>query len=79
MLLSVLLWLLAADPRTAQLLEDVKRSGRVVELAVAPSERLAPPLPLAPGAPPLVGFRLLEGRLRHRFGDLDLMLDDAGH
>jgi hypothetical protein len=79
MLFSILLWLAVPDPQTAKLLEEVKRSGRVVELATAPSDRLAPPPALAPGPPPLVGFRLLEGRLRHRFGDLDLMLDDAGH
>ena len=27
----------------------------------------------------LSGFRMIEGKLRHRFGDLDLVLDDAGH
>jgi hypothetical protein len=29
--------------------------------------------------PPLLSFRFFEGRQRHRFGDLDLVIDDAGH
>jgi hypothetical protein len=27
----------------------------------------------------LIAFRALEAKQRHRFGDLDLVLDDAGH
>ena len=34
---------------------------------------------IAPGAPPLLAFRYFEGKDRHRFGELDLVLDDAGH
>ena len=34
---------------------------------------------ITPGAPPLLSFRAFEGKSRHRFGDLDLVLDDAGH
>jgi hypothetical protein len=26
-----------------------------------------------------LSFRFFEGKQRHRFGDLDLVLDDAGH
>ena len=74
-----LLMLFALDPRAAALIEQIARSGRVVEIATPVSERLAPSARIAPGAPPLLGFRLMEGRLRHRFGDLDLVLDDAGH
>jgi hypothetical protein len=50
-----------------------------VEIATPPAERLAPEARIAPGAPPLLRFRVLEGRARHRFGDLDLVMDDAGH
>jgi hypothetical protein len=74
-----LLLLFAADRHTAALIEQVGLSGRVLEIATSPGERLAPEARIAPGPPPLVSFRALEGRLRHRFGDLDLVLDDAGH
>jgi len=63
----------------ALLLEQMASSGRVVEIAVPASARLAPEARIAPGAPPLLGFRMIEGKMRHRFGDLDLVLDDAGH
>ncbi len=79
MRLIALLMLLALDERTAGLVEEIAASGQIVELATQPSERIAPPPAIAPGAPPLLGFRAIEGRLRHRFGDLDLVLDDAGH
>jgi hypothetical protein len=74
-----LLLLFALDERTAGLVEQVAASGQVVGIAASPSERLASPAQIAPGAPPLVAFRAIDGRLRHRFGDLDLVLDDAGH
>ena len=76
-LVLTLLW--ALDQRTSVLVERITLSGQAVELATPPSERLAPPARIAPGAPPLVGFRVMEGKLRHRFGDLDLVMDDAGH
>lgn len=71
--------LFAMDQPTGALVDQVALSGQVVELAIPPSERIAPPKQIAPGAPPLLGFRTIEGRLRHRFGDLDLVMDDAGH
>jgi hypothetical protein len=74
-----LMMLFVPDDRTPDLLERIAASGRVVEIATPPAERLAPVARIAPGAPPLLGFRVLEGKLRHRFGDLDLVLDDAGH
>jgi hypothetical protein len=40
---------------------------------------VTPQMRIAPGAAPALGFRMIEGKLRHRFGDLDLVLDDAGH
>ena len=75
----LLLLLFAIDVRMAGLISQVAASGQVVEIATPPSERLAPSGRIAPGVPPLVGFRAFEGKLRHRFGDLDLVLDDAGH
>jgi hypothetical protein len=74
-----LLMLFALDERTAGLIGEVAESGRVVEIATPPAERLEPSVRIAPGAPPILGFRAIDGRLRHRFGDLDLVLDDAGH
>ena len=76
---ACLLMLFLPPDRTDTLVQQVAASGQVVEIATPPSERLAPPARLAPGLPPILGFRVLEGRLRHRFGDLDLVLDDAGH
>jgi hypothetical protein len=74
-----LLMLLALDARMAGLIRQVAVSGQVIEIATPPSERLMPAARIAPGVPPLVSFRAFEGKLRHRFGDLDLVLDDAGH
>jgi hypothetical protein len=61
------------------LIRQVAASGRVLELAVPPSERLSSQPQIAPGAPPLLSFRFFEGKERHRFGGLDLVIDDAGH
>ncbi|HEV8131091.1 MAG TPA: hypothetical protein VGQ81_07550 [Acidobacteriota bacterium] len=62
-----------------KLTKMVAVSGRVFELAVKPSERITGAAQLAPGAPPLLSFRYFEGKMRHRFGNLDLVLDDAAH
>jgi hypothetical protein len=75
----LLLLALLASPQLERLTKQVIDSGQVVEIAVPPSQRLAPPPKIAPGAPPLVSFRLFDGRMRHRFSNLDLVLDDAGH
>ena len=64
---------------TGSAVEEIAASGQVTEIATPSSERLAAPARIAPGPPPTLGFRLIEGKLRHRFGDLDLVLDDAGH
>jgi len=77
--LLALTLLFALDQRTTTLVEQITLSGQAVEIATPPSERLAAPARIAPGAPPLLGFRTIEGKLRHRFGDLDLVMDDAGH
>ena len=63
----------------AQLLQDIERSGRLSLIGVSSSDRLRPIGRLAPGDPPMLAFRYLEDRRRHRFGELDLMMDDAGH
>lgn len=59
---------------------QVAQSGRVVELAEPPSPRAANRQALIPpGAPPMLSFRMFEGKVRHRYGNLDLVMDDAGH
>ena len=63
----------AVDP-----VKKVSDSGRFVTVAEAPDARLRIPK-IAPGQPPLLMFRYYEGKLHHRFGNADLMLDDAGH
>lgn len=74
-----LLFFFLAPADTSELIRKIADSGRVIEIAISPSDRVVPPVQIAPGAPPAVSFRLFEGRQRHRFGDLDLVLDDAGH
>lgn len=54
-------------------------TSRVTALGQAPSERLAPPRLVAPGAPPVLSFRYFDASDRGRFGNLGLMTDDAGH
>ena len=76
---SLLFLALLASGEVERLTNLVAQSGRVVEIAAPAAERLAPPAKIAPGAPPLVSFRLFDGRMRHRFSNLDLVLDDAGH
>jgi hypothetical protein len=60
------------------LVQQIADSGRCADLAETPDQRLAPP-PIAPGPPPLISFRYYEGKQHHRFGNAELMLDDAGH
>lgn len=77
-LCAVALWL--ASQQLEALTRQVSQSGRVVELAEPPSRRVADPnAQVAPGAPPMSSFRLFEGKTRHRYGNLDLVMDDAGH
>ena len=47
--------------------------------AGTPDERVAHSSMIAPGAPPALSFRYYEGKLHHRFGNAELLLDDAGH
>ena len=61
------------------LIDAMALSGRIVNISESPSERLSPPMLLAPGAPPVLSFRYFDASDRGRFGNLGLMTDDAGH
>jgi hypothetical protein len=74
-----LLLFFAPAGRVDVLLDQIVASGQVTEIATPAAERLSTPPQIAPGAPPLLAFRTLEGTTRHRFGDLGLVMDDAGH
>ena len=54
-------------------------SGRCAALGESPDARVAPRAMIAPGPPPVLSFRLSQGKEHHQFGNSDLMLDDAGH
>jgi hypothetical protein len=58
---------------------QISDCGRSATVAETPDSRVSPPPLLAPGPPPLLSFRYYEGKLHHRFGNAELMLDDAGH
>jgi hypothetical protein len=62
----------------ARLSTLIAHSGRVMSVE-NPSQRVSTLPQLAPGAPPLLSFRYFEGKQRHRYGKLDLVMDDAGH
>jgi hypothetical protein len=61
------------------LVREVALQNRILTLATPVAERLTVADPIAPGAPPLLAFRYLDGRQRGRFTGIDLVLDDAGH
>ena len=69
--------LLAELPNGA--VDEIAASGRCAALGEAPDRRVADLKLIAPGQAPLFSFRLYEGQARQRFGNTDLMLDDAGH
>jgi hypothetical protein len=82
--LLLLMTMLAPDPpqREAQiqaLLVEIDQSGRVMDICEIRAKVEDPRKQIAPGQPPLLSFRYFQGADRHRFGKLDLMLDDAGH
>jgi hypothetical protein len=62
-----------------QLVAQIAVSARVLQVVENSSDRISKPPALAPGAPPLLSFRYFDGKQRHRFGNLDLVMDDAGH
>ena len=65
----------AKDGLMPDILRQTEESGRVPVLVPVVDDRIR----IAPGIPPLLAFRYLEGRQRGRFAGLDLVLDDAGH
>ncbi len=71
---GLLLAALAANP-----IEQIADSGRCVTLAETPDSRVTVKPAIAPGPPPVLSFRFYEGKLHHRFGNSELLLDDAGH
>lgn len=66
-------------PEAATVLEKIDRSGRCATVGQTPQQRLAKQPMIAPGAPPVLSFKLYEDAKHHRFGNVDVMLDDAGH
>lgn len=67
------------SPLVFVLLEAIVSSGRIVGIGEPPSDRLSPPVLIAPGAPPVLSFRYFNAADRGRFGNLGLLTDDAGH
>ena len=62
-----------------ELIDHVAKSGRVSEIGKDGENLDDPRQYLAPGAPPITAFRYFAGAERHRFSNLDLVIDDAGH
>jgi len=79
MIRFVAMLLLFAPPMLDELVTTTVASGRVIGMAETPSDRLAPPPLLSPGAPPVLSFRYFDASDRGRFADIGLMTDDAGH
>jgi hypothetical protein len=80
MFIALALVLLQSQTQEPQdIIRKVADSGRCVVLADDPNKRVGPPKTIAPGLPPLLSFRYYEDKKNHRFANLDLMLDDAGH
>jgi len=69
--------LLAAPQQQA--IKQISDSGRCADIAESPDARVAPTNAVPPGPPPLLSFRYYEGKVHHRYGNSELMLDDAGH
>ena len=67
------------EARIARLIDAIDRSGRVLNILETKQRIAGPRTQIAPGAPPLLSFRYFAGADRHRFGQLDVMMDDAGH
>ena len=61
------------------LVKRISDSGRCVTLAESPDSKVNRRGQIAPGQAPILVFRYYEGKVHHRFGNDELMLDDAGH
>jgi len=66
-------------PPEKSVIQQIADSGRCTDLGESPDQRVSPSPRIAPGPPPLLSFRYYEGKLHHRYGNVDLVLDDAGH
>jgi hypothetical protein len=66
-------------PNPPDVIKLIADSGRCMNVAESPDTRTRNLPQIAPGQPPMLTFRLYEGKMHHRFGNADLMLDDAGH
>ena len=77
--MRTLMLLLLAPAGISDLVRQTADSGRVVGCADSPSDRVSPPIMLAPGAPPVLSFRNFDASDRGRLSDVGLMTDDAGH
>jgi hypothetical protein len=80
------IWLALQDQNSASKpsdlrtnIEEILASGRIVSTIESPSQRVSTRKKVAPGLPPLLSFRYYEGQAHHRFGNTELVLDDAGH
>lgn len=79
MMRIVALLLVLMPANISDTVAEIAASGRVVDSVETPSERLSGAVLIAPGAPPSLKFRYFDANERGRFGDLGLMMDDAGH
>ncbi len=61
------------------LVQQIDQSGRCASLSQTSEQRLPERSAIAPGPPPVLSFKLYEDAKHHRFGNVDVMLDDAGH
>lgn len=68
-----------AVPEPTAVMEKIDRSGRCATVGKTPEQRLTKHPVIAPGAPPVLSFKLYEDAKHHRFGNVDVTLDDAGH
>src|SRR5690349_9407079 len=68
---------LLAPAAISDLVRQAADSGRVVGCADSPSDRVNPPVLIAPGAPPVLSFRNFDAADRGRISQLGLMTDDA--
>ena len=79
MLIGLFLFFLNAQTPDGDLMQQIANSGRCITVAETPDSRVEAPKLIAPGLAPLLSFRYFEDKKHHRFDNLDLMLDDAGH
>lgn len=68
----------AAHPENA-VMKQIDESGRCATLGKTAEQRVAGPPKIAPGQAPIVSFKYYEDAKHHRFGNINVMLDDAGH